>query len=394
MKAATVAVGAMIGVMFMGSTIVTPLYSLYASEFGFSKVVLTLIYATYIIGNLVSLFFFGGISDRAGRRRIVLRALILAAASTGIFFFASNPLWLFAARALSGFSIGLAAGAGTAWIAELDSGADKSRAALVAVVGNFGGVALGPLLSGLLVQYAPWPLHLPFLIYVAVVAITAVFIARSPETVSDSATPSQSSSYISVPRSIRARFVAPAVTAFTMFALYGFYFSLAPSVLTESLHESNRAVGGAVVFELGLVSALTILVTRRMASRTCMLLALMLLLPSLALLIVAQAQGSLPLLLVGTTLSGISGALGYRGSLQVVNQIAPAEQRAGVASAYFLVCFIGNSLPVIAVAMLARTFNSLVADSVFAVTLAVLALAALAMSAKQRRGREAEMLRG
>lgn len=168
-----------------------------------------------------------------------------------------------------------------------------------------------------------------------------------------------------------------------MFALYGFYFSLAPSVLTESLHESNRAVGGAVVFELGLVSALTILVTRRMASRTCMLLALVLILPSLALLIVAQAQGSLPLLLVGTTLSGISGALGYRGSLQVVNQIAPAEQRAGVASAYFLVCFIGNSLPVIAVAMLARTFNSLVADSVFAVTLAVLALAALAMSRLQ-----------
>lgn len=383
MKAATVAVGAMIGVMFMGSTIVTPLYSLYASEFGFSKVVLTLIYATYIIGNLVSLFFFGGISDRAGRRRIVLRALILAAVSTGIFFFASSPLWLFVARALSGFSIGLAAGAGTAWIAELDSAADKSRAALVAVVGNFGGVALGPLLSGLLVQYAPWPLHLPFLIYIAVVAITAVFIARSPETVSASATPSQSSSSISVPRSIRARFVAPAVTAFTMFALYGFYFSLAPSVLTESLHESNRAVGGAVVFELGLVSALTILVTRRLASRTCMLLALVLILPSLALLIVAQAQGSLPLLLVGTTLSGISGALGYRGSLQVVNQIAPAEQRAGVASAYFLVCFIGNSLPVIAVAMLARTFNSLVADSVFAVTLAVLALAALAMSRLQ-----------
>jgi hypothetical protein len=101
------------------------------------------------------------------------------------------------------------------------------------------------------------------------------------------------------------------------------------------------------------------------------------------LLIIAQAQGSLPLLLVGTTLSGISGALGYRGSLQVVNQIAPAEQRAGVASAYFLVCFVGNSLPVIAVAVLARTFNSLVADGMFALTLALLALAAFAVSQRQ-----------
>jgi MFS family permease len=380
MKAATVAVGSMIGVMFMGSTIVTPLYSLYAQQFGFSKVVLTLIYAAYVIGNLTSLFFFGGVSDRAGRRRIVLRAMILAAVSTSIFFFASSTLWLFVARALSGFSIGLAAGAGTAWIAELDSAADRARATLVAIVGNFGGVALGPLISGLLAEYVPWPLHLPFALYIAVVAVTALFIARSPETVSATQSPSRNGSTISIPRSIRAQFVAPAVTAFTMFALYGFYFSLVPSVLTESLHQSNHAVGGAVVFELGLVSAATILVTRWMASRTCMLLALVLLLPSLVLLIVAQAQGSLPLLLLGTTLSGISGALGYRGSLQVVNQIAPAEQRAGVASAYFLVCFVGNSLPVIAVAMLTRAFNSLVADGLFAVTLAVLALVALAVS--------------
>lgn len=384
MKTATVAVGSMIGVMFMGSTIVTPLYSLYAQQFGFSRVVLTLIYAAYVIGNLTSLFFFGGVSDRAGRRHIVLRAIVLAAVSTGLFLFASSTTWLFVARALSGFSIGLAAGAGTAWIAELDSAADKGRAALVAVVGNFAGVALGPLVSGLVAQYSPWPLQLPFVIYIALVAVTAVFIARSPETVHTVAQTKKRAS-ISIPRSIRAAFVAPAVTAFTMFSLYGFYFSLAPSVLVESLHESNRAVGGAVVFELGLVSAVTILVTRRMASRSCMLLALILLLPSLMLLIVAQAQGSLPLLLLGTTLSGISGALGYRGSLQVVNQIAPAEQRAGVASAYFLVCFIGNSLPVIAVAILARAFSSLVADGVFAVTLAVLALSALAFSQLQPR---------
>jgi len=388
MKPATIAVGAMIGVMFMGSTIVTPLYALYAEHFGFSAVVLTLIYAAYVIGNLTSLFFFGGVSDRAGRRRIVLRAMILGAVSTGIFFFATSPPWLFVARAVSGFSIGLAAGAGTAWIAELDSAADKTRAAFVVVIGNFAGVALGPLISGLLVEYAPWPLHLPFAIYVVIVAVTAVFIMRSPETVNHDAKTSSTGhrASISIPHSIRARFVAPAVTAFTMFALYGFYFSLAPSVLADSLHQSNRAVAGAVVFELGLSSTVTIMLTRRLASRTCMRLALVLLIPSLILLIVAQAKGSMPLLLLGTTMSGISGALGYRGSLQVVNQIAPAEQRAGVSSAYFLTCFIGNSLPVIGVAILARTFNSLVADGVFAVALGLLALGALALSQVQSRG--------
>jgi len=380
MRAATAAVGSMIAVMFMGSTIVTPLYSLYAKQFGFSPLMLTLIYAVYVIGNLVSLFFFGGVSDRAGRRRIVLRAMGLAALSTCIYFFATNPSWLFVARVLSGFSIGLAAGAGTAWIAELDA-EDRTRATLVAVGSNFAGLAVGPQISGLIAEYSPRPLQLPFLIYIGLVALSAVFIARSPETVNQqgsTGTPGRTS--VAMPRSIRARFIAPAITAFTVFSLYGFYFSLAPSVLIDSLHQTNRAVGGAVVFELGLVSAATIIFTRQLASGTCMRLALALLVPSLALLIAAQAQGSLSLLLLGTALSGISGALGYRGSLQVVNQIAPADQRAGVSSVYFIVCFIGNSLPVIAVAALTRAFDSLVADSAFAVTLAVLALAALAMS--------------
>ena len=374
----------MIAVMFMGSTIVTPLYSLYAQQFGFSAIMLTLIYAVYVIGNLVSLFFFGGVSDHLGRRRIVLGAMAAAAVSTGIYFFATSTPWLFVARALSGFSIGLAAGAGTAWIAELDGADDKTRATLVAVSSNFAGLALGPLISGLLAEYAPRPLQLPFLIYIGVVAITAVFIARSPETVNHDARSAAraGSASVAVPRSIRARFIAPAVTAFVVFSLYGFFFSLAPGVLIESLHQSNRAVGGAVVFEVGLVSALTIIFTRRLESRTCMRLALALLVPAVALLITAQAQGSLPLLLLGTALSGISGALGYRGSLQVVNQIAPPDQRAGVSSVYFIVCFMGNSLPVIAVAVLTRAFNSLVADSVFAVTLAVLALAALVMSVR------------
>ena len=380
MKAATLAVGSMIAVMFMGSTIVTPLYSLYAKQFGFSAIMLTLIYAAYVIGNLVSLFFFGGVSDRAGRKRIVLRALAMAALSTGIYFFATSTPWLFVARVLSGFSIGLGAGTGTAWIAELDA-EDRARATLVAVVSNFAGLGLGPLISGLLAQYSSRPLQLPFLIYIGAVAITAVFIARSPETVnnhSDTTTARRTS--VAVPRSIRARFIAPAITAFTVFSLYGFYFSLAPGVLIDSLHLSNRAIGGAVVFELGLVAAATIIVTRRLASGTCMRLALILLVPALALLILAQAQGSLPLLLLGTALSGVSGALGYRGSLQVVNQIAPEDQRAGVSSVYFIVCFMGNSLPVIAVAVLTRAFDSLFADSVFAITLAVLALGALAAS--------------
>ncbi len=193
----------------------------------------------------------------ARARRIVLGAMAAAAVSAGIYFFATSTPWLFArahsAASRSGLQPARARPGLPSWMAQTD----KTRATLVAVSQQLRGVALGPLISGLLAEYAPRPLQLPFLIYIGVVAITAVFIARSPETVNHDARSAAraGSASIAMPRSIRARFIAPAVTAFVVFSLYGFFFSLAPGVLIESLHESNRAVGGAVVFELGLVSA-------------------------------------------------------------------------------------------------------------------------------------------
>jgi MFS family permease len=154
------AIAAMIGVMFMGSTVLTPLYSIYRETFHFSRIVLTLIYAAYVVGNLGALLFLGRLSDQIGRRRVTMMAIALAIMATILFLLAPATSWLFVARILSGFAIGLASSAGAAWIAELDPEHDRSRAALLMTSANFAGLALGPLLAGLLAQYAPWPLRL------------------------------------------------------------------------------------------------------------------------------------------------------------------------------------------------------------------------------------------
>jgi MFS family permease len=105
-------VSAMIGVMFMGSTLVTPLYVLYREAFGFSEIVLTLVYAAYVVGNLAALLFFGRLSDRLGRKRTVLPAIAVAVASSLLFLFARSTAWLFLARIATGFAVGLSVGAG------------------------------------------------------------------------------------------------------------------------------------------------------------------------------------------------------------------------------------------------------------------------------------------
>lgn len=369
------AASALIAVLFMGSTLVTPLYAIYAERFGFSKLVLTLIYAVYVVGNLAALFVFGRASDTFGRRRTALPAIGVALVSTLAFLFARATAWLFVARALSGLAIGVATAAGTAWLAELEPEARRARAALIATSANFIGIAVGPLLAGLLAEYAPAPLRLSYVVYLLLVIAVGIVVAIAREPDAERSGQWSLRPRIGIAKSIRKAFVAPAITAFCTFGFIGFYAALAPSLIGERLHRTSHALGGAVVFELFLVAALTNLATRGLSSRTAMLAGLAVQLPALGLLVAADRLASLPLLLAATAIAGISAALGYRGSLETVNALAPPDRRGETVASYMIACFVGNSLPVIGVALLAAaTGSSVVALTIFAATVALLAV--------------------
>lgn len=387
-RAGAAAVAAMVAVMFMGSTLLTPLYALYQRNFGFSVIGLTLLYSVYVVGNLTALLFFGRLSDQIGRRRVILPAVLLAGVSTALFLFAAGPAWLFGARTLSGFAIGLASGSGAAWIAELIASADRTNAATMMTATNFAGLTLGPVVAGALAQYAPWPLRLPYLVYLVLLVAVALAVGATRETAKPKAAVLSRLSLrprLGVPAAIRARFIAPAISVFGLMALVGFYAVLAPTIIIRDLHQTNLAVGAAVVATMFLVTALAILATRRLSSRAAMLGGLGLMPPALAMLVWAQADRSMPLFLIGAVLGGVSAALSYRGSLQVVNDIAPKENKAEVVSTYFVAAFSGNALPVIGFGVVSAVWNGAAASIAFAATLAVFAVAALAVDLKLGR---------
>jgi hypothetical protein len=101
--------------------------------------------------------------------------------------------------------------------------------------------------------------------------------------------------------------------------------------------------------------------------------ALALLLPSVWLLVGAEIAGSLVLLLIAAGLAGISGGLGYRSTLEVINRIAPANRRSEVASSYFIALFAGNSVPVIGIGVLSAAASPLIANVTFAIVTTLLA---------------------
>ena len=366
-------------IVLASSTLLTPLYLIYRSRFGFSELVLTLIYAVYVVGNLVALFIFGRLSDQIGRKRATWPALAVAVLATIAFALAQNTAWLFVARLLSGFATGLGSGTATAWIAELHPRRDKHAATQLAAAATLGGLGFGPLLAGYLARYSDIPLVLPYLVYLAMLAAVSIAVLFAKETVDDDTAGSSISlrPRLGVPSDIRSSFTSPAVTAFGIFALTGFYAALIPGLLSESLHQSSPATSGIVVFELFGVGAATTVILGAVPAQKAMLSGLVVLLPSLLLLILSESQRSMPLLIAGTALGGISAALAYRGSLEVVNEIAPDEKRSEVVSAYLIASYLGNSAPVIGVGFLSHATTPFVAHVTFAGVVGLFAIVGL-----------------
>src|SRR3954467_11434570 len=100
-------VAAVIGLALFASGTPSPLYGTYRELWGFSPVVLTLVYATYAFGVLAALVLAGRVSDEVGRRRVLLVALATLMAATVLFMVADSVVWLFVARAVQGVATGL-----------------------------------------------------------------------------------------------------------------------------------------------------------------------------------------------------------------------------------------------------------------------------------------------
>src|SRR5262249_32129936 len=145
-----------------GTTLPTPMYALYSGRMHFSVLTTTVVFAIYAGGVLAALLGFGRWSDAVGRRPMLYLAIVFALGSAFVFLAATGVDDLLVGRLLSGLAAGVAAGSAAAAGLEAAPPGWRGRATAIATVANIGGLGLGPLLAGLLVQYAPQPLKLSF----------------------------------------------------------------------------------------------------------------------------------------------------------------------------------------------------------------------------------------
>ncbi|WP_346267450.1 MFS transporter [Streptomyces sp. SID4982] len=370
------AVAGVFAVGMMGTTLPTPLYGLYRERIGFSELIVTVVFAVYAIGVIVALLLAGGASDVLGRRPVLIGALVLSALSAVCFLLEGGLPLLYLGRVLSGFSAGLLSGTGTAAVLDLAPPERRGRAALAATAANMGGLGLGPLVSGLLAEYAPRPLALPFLVHLALLAVALVVTLLLPETVRhDGRRPPLRPQGMRVPPEVRGVFGPCALAAFAGFSLLGLFTAVAPAFLTETLGERNLAVTGAVVFSVFCASTGGQLLMGRIGARAALPWGCAVLAAGLVLVGTSLLVESLPLLLVGAITGGVGQGMAFRAGLTAVGGAAPEEHRGATISAFFVVAYLGISLPVVGVGALTVGLGVRGAGMVFTVCAIVLVVA-------------------
>ncbi|MGC5360627.1 MFS transporter [Streptomyces sp. DT24] len=359
-----------------GTTLPTPLYGLYQDEIGFSSLMVTVIFATYAAGVIAVLVLAGDFSDLLGRKPVLLTSLGLSLASGVCFVLESGLPLLFTGRVLSGLAAGLLTGTATVAVMELAPPDRKDRAAFAATAANMGGLGCGPLLAGVLAAYAPWPLRLPYLTHLGLLVVAIGLTLPLPETVRRREhRPPLRPRPPHVPREVRGVFVPAALAAFAGFSMFGLFTSVAPSFMHDDLGVDDPAVSGVVVFAAFAASTVGQLATRRFGAGRALPAGCFVLVAGMLLIGGSLLFSSLALLAAGAVVAGLGQGLSFRAGMAAVTGRTPQDRRGETTSAFFVVAYLGISLPVLGVGALTLAVG--LRDAGLAFTACVVVIAAV-----------------
>jgi MFS family permease len=366
--------GAIIGLALFASGTPSPLYGIYRELWGFSPLVLTLVYATYAFGVLVALLLAGRVSDDVGRRPVLLVALGTLMGSTVLFMVADSVAWLFVARAVQGVATGLALGAASAALLDLHPRRDPAGVGLTNGVVSAGGMGLGVLVSAAFVELAPAPRVLPYAALLVLFAIAFAGAWRMPEPVAQRSRLRLVPQRPSVPPAVRPAFLLAALGVISSWSIGGLFLSLGPQLAAELFHSTNHLVTGVSVFALAGTAAAAQLAFGRTAPWAGAAAGSLALATGMVAIVAATSAGSGSLYLAGSIVGGAGFGVAFLGALRALSAVIPPEHRGAVMSAFYVVAYASLSVPAILAGVLVTPLGLQPTFEVFGSVIAAIAL--------------------
>jgi MFS family permease len=372
---------------FAANAAVSPLYRVYQVQFGFSATTLTLLFTVYIVVLLVTLLFFGSLSDHVGRRPVLLAGLAASAVSCGVFLIAYGVGPLFAARALQGVAVGLISGAASAGL--LDLRPAGAAAPLVSSVAPTGGQALGAIGASVLAQYAPAPTHFVWWLLLGAFIVGVLAVVAMPEPgarrmgVLSSLRP-----HISVPPEARGALAVATPCLVAVWALGGFYLSLWPSLAEQQIHSHNLTWGGILILLFtGLGAAGSVALAKGESSRV-MLGGCLVLIAGAVVTFISIELGTPAVFFVGTAVAGLGFGPAFMGAYRTVVASAVSSDRAGLITAVYVVSYLATGIPAVIGGIATSRYGLSRTALVYSLVVAALAAVAVILLIGRIRGVE------
>jgi MFS family permease len=378
---------AIIGLALFASGAPSPLYGTYRALWGFSPVVLTLVYATYAFGVLASLLLAGTISDHVGRRPVLIVALATLMTATVLFMLADSVVWLFAARAVQGLATGLALGAASAALLDLHPSRDAHAVGLTNGVASAAGMGLGVLTSAVVIDLLPAPRVLPYAVLLALFAVAFIGALKMPEPVAQRSRPKLTPQRPSVPVSVRPAFLLAALGVISSWSIGGLSLSLGPALSAELFHTRSPLLGGISVFALAGPAAIAQVAWRRSTPWAGAAAGSVALAAGMLTVVLAASMDSAGLYVAGTVIAGFGFGVAFLGALRALSAAIPPEHRGSVMSAFYVVAYASISLPAILAGVLDTPLGLRATFEIFGSAIAAVALLVALLAWRSRPGR-------
>lgn len=374
-RAAFLVVGVLLGVVTFAASAPSPLYAVYQQRYGFSPTTLTAVFAVYALALIVALLLTGSLSDRVGRRPVLLASLVLLALSMLVFAAGDGVGWLVLARILQGIGTGVATGTLSAVLLDLQP--RPGAGPTVSSVAPSFGLGAGVVGAGALVQYGPAPRTLVFWLLLAVFALAALSLLLIPETVPYTRGWLRDlRPRVGVPADARATFVAMAPIVIACWALAGFYLSLGPSLAVSLSGSTDRLVTGLPLAALFAAGGIASLLARQWSADRSVLVGAPTFAVGVALTVASVAAGSLWLFVVGSAIAGLGFGPSFAGTLRALAPLVAPTERAGLLTAVYVAAYLAFSVPALAAGLAATHLGLRDTADGYAAGVIALALAA------------------
>jgi predicted MFS family arabinose efflux permease len=337
-----------LGAFFATAAVPSPLLEFLQQRQGFPTGLLTLAFAVYALSLLATLLVAGSLSDRAGRRPVLLAACSLQAAVCIVFLTAGSVWWIVGARVLQGTATGLASSCLSAVVAETAPAGRERLAAVASGSAPLAGLTVGALAAGLAGAWTSRPVAWMFFPLLLIFAAVAVFSRLMPETApgqASAAPPAGWHPQVGVPRAVRREFWSGVPMAVATWSLGGLYLALAPAIVAQAFGLNGTSIGGAAIGLLTGAGAIIPAAARAVPPRAVAVAANLAMLTGTAAALAAIGVHSIALFLAASAVGGAGFGAGFSSWLRLlIPGVAPAE-RTRLYSAFYLVNYLAFGLP-------------------------------------------------